>query len=485
MALALVLAGCDSSSMPPPPVPDAGTQGDAGVTDDAGTPDSGVAQAQPCEKTQGVCAGANRALVDGAYEPVCTARSYGADYEAAETRCDGLDNDCDGVTDPATWADVAPMQWAPYASMVDSAPVEGGLLVVVSDRPGQIQLLRLDTALSLVGTTVIPVATGIDPATAAQLVRTSRGLALFYSVQGSTYDSTQGRLLPLNEQGAPLTEPPGVLLFEQPARYAPARLAFSRDGGHGLVTWVSSAPATGDARELLGMMVDADGQVLSEPRVLFQAEQARTSLFGPKVLSLGDGSFVVLAVEGAGVADEERIRLRRYDSSLSLIGEERILTAGYSSTPRLLLSPPTPESPSGEPMLLLRAAGGANPQLQQVRALFSNGGLETLTPTTPSQSAWLGATVTSRGLQVAWISMRYAPVTGQDTFFDFEGRFWGMSPSGIVTDWTPGALPMPMHRHGEWVLMHELPGQWMGALLMNATDNPRSYTLRSLRYCAP
>ncbi|MFP2897044.1 hypothetical protein [Corallococcus sp. 4LFB] len=477
--------------MPPTPVPDAGTQGDAGtrsdagVTDDAGTPDSGVAEALPCEKTQGVCAGARRAMVDGAYEPVCTARSYGADYEATETLCDGLDNDCDGVTDPATWADVAPMQWAPYSSMVDSVPVDGGFLVVVSDRPGQLQLLRLDTALSLVGTTVIPVATGVDPATAAQLVRTSRGLALFYSIQGSTSDSTQGRLLPVDEQGAPLTEPPGVLIFEQPAKYAPARMAFSPDGGHGLVTWVSSAPATGDARELLGMMVDADGQVLSEPRVLFLAEQERGSLFGPKVLGLGDGSFVVLAVEGAGVADEERIRLRRYDSSLSLLGEERTLTTGYASTPRLLLSPPTPESPSGEPMLLLRATGVANPLLQQMRALFSDGALETLTPTTPSESAWLGATVTSRGLQVAWMSMRYTPVPGQDTFFNYEGRLWGRSPSGVVTDWTPGALAMPLHRHAEWVLMHELPGSWMGALLMNATDNPRSYTLRSLRYCAP
>ncbi|WP_301340468.1 hypothetical protein [Corallococcus exercitus] len=44
---------------------------------------------------------------------------------------------------------------------------------------------------------------------------------------------------------------------------------------------------------------------------------------------------------------------------------------------------------------------------------------------------------------------------------------------------------MPLHRSAEWVLMHELPDSWMGALLMNATDNPRSYTLRSLRYCAP
>ncbi|WP_194797570.1 MULTISPECIES: putative metal-binding motif-containing protein [Myxococcaceae] len=54
---------------------------------------------QPCELSAGVCARVRRGCVDGAFEQTCTAASYGPTYEALETRCDGLDNDCDGRVD--------------------------------------------------------------------------------------------------------------------------------------------------------------------------------------------------------------------------------------------------------------------------------------------------------------------------------------------------------------------------------------------------
>jgi len=52
-----------------------------------------------CPLQDGVCAGSAQAC-DGAggWSP-CDASAYGADYESSETRCDGLDNDCDGRTD--------------------------------------------------------------------------------------------------------------------------------------------------------------------------------------------------------------------------------------------------------------------------------------------------------------------------------------------------------------------------------------------------
>ena len=51
-----------------------------------------------CELTEGVCAGAvARCGGDGFL--TCDATDYGADYEANETLCDGLDNDCDGTQD--------------------------------------------------------------------------------------------------------------------------------------------------------------------------------------------------------------------------------------------------------------------------------------------------------------------------------------------------------------------------------------------------
>ena len=51
-----------------------------------------------CPQQTGVCAGATVPCEDGAWR-ACTAASYGPDYEADETRCDLLDNDCDGETD--------------------------------------------------------------------------------------------------------------------------------------------------------------------------------------------------------------------------------------------------------------------------------------------------------------------------------------------------------------------------------------------------
>jgi len=52
-----------------------------------------------CGVDAGVCAGKAKACVGGVLETTCSAASFGADYEATETRCDGLDNDCDTQVD--------------------------------------------------------------------------------------------------------------------------------------------------------------------------------------------------------------------------------------------------------------------------------------------------------------------------------------------------------------------------------------------------
>ncbi|MBI5526570.1 MAG: lamin tail domain-containing protein, partial [Deltaproteobacteria bacterium] len=57
----------------------------------------------PCEKTAGVCAGKFHTAgqcTGGGWQP-CDATNYGADYEATESKCDGLDNDCDSIADSA------------------------------------------------------------------------------------------------------------------------------------------------------------------------------------------------------------------------------------------------------------------------------------------------------------------------------------------------------------------------------------------------
>lgn len=53
----------------------------------------------PCELVLGVCEGAVRLCTGGLVVRTCGAESYGPQYQALELRCDGLDNDCDGLTD--------------------------------------------------------------------------------------------------------------------------------------------------------------------------------------------------------------------------------------------------------------------------------------------------------------------------------------------------------------------------------------------------
>ncbi|RKG92795.1 hypothetical protein D7V88_04870 [Corallococcus terminator] len=476
----LLLGGCDSSRGPIAPLPDAGTQADAGVPEPL-----------PCERTQGVCVGAKRALVDGVPEVVCTARSYGSSFEGAETRCDGLDNDCDGVADPSTWTDVASLQWNPYASMVDSLPVEGGFLVAASVGSGRIQVVRLDTALAGVATTNVEVETGI-PATVTQLVRTSRGPALFHVTAGATADSSRGHLTQLDEQGVPVVRQESgredAVLFEQPAQAVPAFVGVSVDGSRVLTVWTSGHPVSGLSHELLGSVADPSGEVRVVPRVLVQRQSQDGALFAPSVLALDDGNFLVMVVEDRGFEQTTLIHLRRYDRDLSPAGEERVLSVGYSPMPVLLRENPSADGTPGEPILLLRDVSGGSRKLLRVRSLFDGGAPETLVErmtTAAMESPWFSATMTSRGLQTTWLSAQYDYSLPGDSFLFGQGRLWGRSPTGAVTDWTPGAGLMPLHRQQEWVLMHELSGQWMGAFLMTATANPPTYTLKSLRYCAP
>jgi hypothetical protein len=99
-----------------------------GVDNDCnGQVDDNVLAGPACPLTRGVCAGKTRACVDGGFETECSAATYGPDYQAYETRCDGKDNDCDGEVD----------QQGPYLLMsdVDYGEVvylDGGYSVVTS-----------------------------------------------------------------------------------------------------------------------------------------------------------------------------------------------------------------------------------------------------------------------------------------------------------------------------------------------------------------
>ena len=61
--------------------------------------DEDLTTSPACEKQAGVCAGKVKACVAGSFVATCGASEYGTDFEATETRCDGKDNDCDGMID--------------------------------------------------------------------------------------------------------------------------------------------------------------------------------------------------------------------------------------------------------------------------------------------------------------------------------------------------------------------------------------------------
>jgi len=67
---------------------------------DGETDEAAELAAPSCPLQLGVCAGARRACTGaGGWGACAGTASYGASYEASETACDSLDNDCDGVVD--------------------------------------------------------------------------------------------------------------------------------------------------------------------------------------------------------------------------------------------------------------------------------------------------------------------------------------------------------------------------------------------------
>jgi hypothetical protein len=130
-----------------------------GIDDDCdGIIDNHLIDAPPCELQLGVCANSKRACINAHYEAACVAADYGLNYEPLESRCDGLDNDCDGRVDVSRSVPIVPaagdFTWA--SSFVDAYTLlyvpSGG-----SDGGAELYLQQLDADFNAAGSvTVIP-----------------------------------------------------------------------------------------------------------------------------------------------------------------------------------------------------------------------------------------------------------------------------------------------------------------------------------------
>ncbi|WP_147450094.1 putative metal-binding motif-containing protein [Corallococcus carmarthensis] len=499
-----MLGGCEDSDPPSNPRPDAGTV-DAGTTVDSGTQvddggtqvdagsDAGsLGEPRPCERTEGICAGARRAVVDGAYEPVCTALSYGTHYEAAETRCDGLDNDCDGVKDPLSWSQVESLGLPPHAGRISSLRVTNGVLAVVFDREYVARVIQLDTALSWLGITEVPVevmdsSVSLD-SVSTRLLRTSQGPALYYASAGPNHDHTRGHLVLLDEQGhrVPRTGEPegGALLFDQAVGDRATAAAVSADGSRVFAAWRDTSASVFGGRELWGTLAGLDGVGVVAPRVLMQALAEDKVLYGVDVMGLRDGGFLVLVQEIKEGATEGLLRLQRFDNALQPVGEERTFPSEENPEARLVDLGAAAGDALESPAIVLRGPEGSERVLKVLGNLFGEVTSRPLAVTTPGEVPWFGTSVTSRGLKTAWLSVSEDP-PGGDPWFRWQGRFWALGNGGASEDLTPWGTLLRLHRYAQWVQLEELPGNWMGALVMTSTVSPRSHTLQAVRYCVP
>ena len=100
-----------------------------GLTDEELTGDA-------CPLTLGVCAGSTQTCGGAAGWLECTAASYGAGYEETEASCDGLDNDCDGLTDEDLTALLCPEQDGVCAGSRRTCGGAAGWLECTSDDYG-------------------------------------------------------------------------------------------------------------------------------------------------------------------------------------------------------------------------------------------------------------------------------------------------------------------------------------------------------------
>ncbi|MCP3062689.1 putative metal-binding motif-containing protein [Myxococcus sp. K38C18041901] len=495
LVLLWVVTGCDSSEGKGDAgtvVEDGGAREDGGTPEDAGPGDAGT-DPLACEKQHGVCAGARRAMVDGAYEPECTALSYGADYESAETRCDGLDNDCDGVTDPSFASRVTNLDM-PYVDGLSILRTDQGVFVSMSGNG--VRILRLNTDLVLQGTGTVSMPwtrkdAPVGVSYAAKLLRTQDGLALVYATHGPSLGPPfHAYLVPLDAQGLPKTGPEGDLLefplvdWQGDGR-AP-RMATSPQGDRVVVVWRTGTEQT-PPFQVMGAVTDLRGQVLVAPKVLFTSPE-RKQPWPSDVLVLRNEEVLVAVNDESPALGGDTVRLRRFNTHLDPVGDERSFELAYGAAPRLVELGATRGGPLESPVLLMRSRVGPPwvTQVQVVQNLFSGGVGETWSEVPTPQVAWYGALADEGVLRLAWLSKHKdygAPPPGGDSFLGWEGRLWTQDEGHASADRSPTPDLLPLHAHAQWVLMEKLAPRQVGALYMTSTVEGSS--LDAVRYCTP
>ncbi|HET9450176.1 MAG TPA: hypothetical protein VFO83_04815, partial [Aggregicoccus sp.] len=292
-----------------------------------------------CALTWGVCATSRRICEGGLMQTACTDAAYGPDYEARELRCDGLDNDCDGLVDTAAPEHSSLPLLANAETRV--VPFTGGFLAVRvsqelrvaesgAERPfASVYFQPLSSTLQPAGeqVTLHALESRIDR---WQVV--SHGGSAFLLWTDEVDALRQPRIARI-DPGVSLATPQVGLA----ARAAPTppgasqvRAALSGDGQHLLLAWRANEAVRGQGFSPALEPQTSDVQLsgpLPEGTVAF-------ALSGFDVAPRGPSGFSVLWAHGARDAPlSERLRVgfRRLSSALQPEGEDvtRLSDAGY------------------------------------------------------------------------------------------------------------------------------------------------------------
>lgn len=112
--------------------------------------DNDVSDAPICPLKLGVCQNKQQVCINGGFLAGCDSSLYGPNYELVESKCDGLDNDCDGVVDGTPTTELMA-----GVEAYDVVELDAGFVVVAShdlDDGGYGAVIQmLDTGFKKVG----------------------------------------------------------------------------------------------------------------------------------------------------------------------------------------------------------------------------------------------------------------------------------------------------------------------------------------------
>jgi hypothetical protein len=426
-----------------------------------------------CEKQLGVCAGSrHRWFPDGGVDPSC---DYGPNYEVLETRCDGLDNDCDGETD-RRWSFVLSYQ-EPYGwYQHDVIETDSGYLSAIATPAGTPVLKYFDRDLRPSRPDVF--VTGWDGGVARRVKFTRTADGVMMSIAG----------------------------YQTPRWLATARLdgdGVPRTGGAPALSWIplsdlsylnTSAPSSDGTRvlslfgartDIIALLQDSQGNLVAGPTpVMTRSAQWTDFIAANAVVGTGPDRFLFVGYQNntsmSYEVDPVVLRVQELSGDLSLRGPERDIRSG--SFPGSVLFPPTA---SGAVPMLFGSSSWDMPIIFPVRWIP-----DVLDAGYDAGTIWAGGTwgafsmdaqPSGDGFELAW----------EDISYESDGLYhwtvWDESVPDAGVNLNPGGAaflsPTLPPEIKNLQLRRGRPGTWVAFVPHSSFDG--GIELRAVTYCQP